>query len=129
MSKKRNTQPKKRMSTETDDTQSSSTKKEKKLVEDEQGILVAKSKDGHETFTLFYGGTPYLSNFYMSPFTLDQNTFNCGEQYFHYKKAGQSTGYHDSSVYGLQSILVTLTACDLFSPPTRRANKKRWVGG
>jgi predicted NAD-dependent protein-ADP-ribosyltransferase YbiA (DUF1768 family) len=55
----------------------------------EDGIMVAQNATNTETFTLFYGNSPFLSNYYYpSPFAVDGIRFNCSEQYYHYKKAG-----------------------------------------
>ena len=52
------------------------------------GLRTIRSSRGGGTFTLFYGRQQYLSNFFPSPFTADNQQFECVEQYYQYKKAG-----------------------------------------
>jgi hypothetical protein len=72
-------------------TKSKMSKSIKKKDTNADGTYATKSVDGNEQYLLFYGGdgvVPYLSNFYLSKFTIDELEFNCVEQYYHYKKAG-----------------------------------------
>lgn len=57
--------------------------------EGEDGEAVRQSPDGSESFVFFYGPNTVFSNFYPSKFVLNDTEFSCGEQYFHYAKAGK----------------------------------------
>ncbi len=52
------------------------------------GMITGTNPDGNEKFTVFYSNSDPFSNFYPAEFTLDDKTFNCSEQYFHFMKAG-----------------------------------------
>lgn len=60
----------------------------KSLSNSENGTKVIISEDGSEKFTCFYGPDAVLGNFSPSEFIINGVEYNCTEQYFHYKKAG-----------------------------------------